>query len=233
MTKTLEDVFRDLSYGPLSNLSIGMEGAGTIKLDKQDRLVSLVNQGLTRIYSRVMVAQKELKLRTLVGRALYTLRKEHAESDDTLADKFIRDSVDDPFTGDLIRILAVFDCEGEEVPLNDSGAEGSVFTPKPDQLQLPHARGGETYYVLYQAAHPVLETGDPSQEIDLVEPLFEALEAFVAGKVLRSMNGAEHHAKGSELIGQFDTIIAEADSLDITKQSLATTTTKLEDRGFV
>lgn len=45
--------FQSLSFGELSNLSIGENGAGTIKEAEQDRVASYTNKALTLLYSRL------------------------------------------------------------------------------------------------------------------------------------------------------------------------------------
>ena len=44
--------FQSLSFGELSNLSIGENGAGTIKEAEQEKITHFTNQALTQLYSK-------------------------------------------------------------------------------------------------------------------------------------------------------------------------------------
>jgi hypothetical protein len=44
---TVEDLFRDLSLGELSNLSMGVEGEGTIEEKHQPKIIRQANEGTT------------------------------------------------------------------------------------------------------------------------------------------------------------------------------------------
>ena len=233
MTKTLGAVFRDLSFGPLSNLSIGSEGIGTIAGVQQDRVVSLVNQGTRWLYARFIIYRKELFIETIEGRKKYPLKVEHADSVAGGGEKYIKDSSANPFTGDLLRILAVWDPEGHETPLNMLGEETSLRTPNPYTLLIPEFEPGTLYRVAYQAAPEPLLTTDEEQELYLPEPLYEALEAFVAHKVFRSMNGEEHRRQAIDQFNTFEGICNELINNDLAKESHNSGYTKLEDRGFV
>ena len=61
----LLDLFERLSFGELSNLAIGMEGAGTIRESDQRKVLAHVNDGLLQLYSRFILQTKYLFLRKL------------------------------------------------------------------------------------------------------------------------------------------------------------------------
>lgn len=233
MSKTLGEVLEDLSYGPFSNLAIGGDGFGDIPLDQQRKLLRHINEGLIRLYSRFLLAERQISIRALSTRTLYPLRKVHADSDISIEYKFIADSPEMPFEEDVIQILRVENDKGQEYPLNNYDEATSLFTPKPDVLQIPEPDEETLYHVLYQARHKRLVEGDPDQDIDLPEPLHGALEAYVAYRVYANMNGQEHKLRSDEHLATYEAICGEVLGMDLAKTSLASTTTKLEDRGFV
>lgn len=230
--KTLGDVFRDLSYGPLSGLVIGSEGSGTIATAQQDRVVGLLNQGLKRIYTRFVLSRKDLVLRDIEDVQSYPLLRKHAESDPEETAKFIVDTAEDPYLGDLLRVLSVKDEDGVELFLNMQGCKDALSTPKTNTLRIPEPEGGKLYSVHYQAAHALLEGTDQGQGIYLPEPLYEALEAFVAHKITRAMAGEENRRQSSELFGTYEGICEDFDRKDQGTASQNAEHTKLELRGF-
>jgi hypothetical protein len=233
MTKTLSDVMRDLSHGVLSNLSIGSEGIGEIDDENQERVVSLINQGLARLHSRFMLSKKEITIQMIEGRYEYPLRLVHAESSDSISEKFIKDSETDPFEDDVIRVLKVFDAEGSELTVNSNDTPYGLITRKPNELKFEEVKDGETFRVLYQAGHKRLGVEDLTEEIVLPEPLYEALECYVGQRVLRAMNGQEHRAQGNDLLEMYEAICREIDEKDLHRESMTSANTKFEHWGFV
>ena len=101
----LEDLFSRLSYGELSNLSIGNEGRGSIKEEDIPKLVAHVNDGLTRIYSRFVLCTKQLLIEQVQHITNYHLITKYAES--AGADvpwPYIKDLPGNLFKGDVIRM---------------------------------------------------------------------------------------------------------------------------------
>lgn len=237
MYNKLGDLFANLSYGPLAGLSIGMDGTGLIEVNAEGRLVHFTNQGLTRLYSRFLVLERELTIRCIDGKTLYPLFRKYSDNYTPLpgevpAQRFIVDSPAAPFMADSIRVLRAWDKDFNPVPVNDEGAETSVFTPSKDTIQIPGAVAGDLYHFTYQARHPQICTGNLDQSIYLPEPLWEALEAFIGWKIYASMNGDEHRASSRDHKENYENICANAEERDLVKTSLVQTNSKLEERGF-
>lgn len=233
MNKTLADVFEDLSYGPFAGLSIGNEGTGHIPTGQQGRVVSLLNVGLKRLYSRFDIMRKTLSLETMTGRLSYPLLLAHAVTNEDVADKFIIDTVGNPFRGDVIKVISVYDPEGHEMLINITGEETSLMTPQPHEIVFPEFEEELVYQVLYKASHPRLTHGDMTQKIILPAVLDEALLSYVGAHVLSGMNGQEHQIRGAELRNNYEAICAEVEQKDHTRESMTSEPTKLESRGFV
>lgn len=234
----LREFFSKLSYGPLSNLSIGGEGSGIIPAQHEQRLMHLTEQSLIALFGRFNLLEKDVVIRILPGRTEYPLRVEHALTSTTLGvDKFIHDSAGRPFTGDVLKILEVYDEAGCPRVLNDSGDCSSLFTPSHDVLQVPLAPAGvphaDGYAVLYQARHPELDPTTLDQKLLLPETLIPALEAHVSYQVISPMNGAEHVQKAAELLSRFEMICAEVENRDLASTSIIQTHDKFCQRGFV
>lgn len=224
-----------LALGELKNTP-AINETDPSQLKEQHRLMIIkhLNLGLTNLYSKFILLEKELLLRTQLSITHYYLRKEFARSNSAIVPyKYIDDTKCGEYTEDLIKILRVYNNMGEEVYLNDSEQHESVFTTQYDCLQITGVHLGSMFSVVYQARHPEMTGTDPCQEIKLPFFLEEAIQAYVASKVLSHMNGQEHSAKGQEYMGIYAGICADVEMRDMIRNSVATTNTKLEKRGFV
>lgn len=232
----LQTLHANLSFGELSNLSIGEDGVGTIRAADHNKILLFVNQGLDKIYRRFRLLEKELTIEAQDEQYTYYLRREFAqtETQTIVPVKYIRDTVADPFIEDVVKILNVYDELAVEIPLNDNEAEVSFFTPSFDSIQIPEPVTGNAYHILYQATHPVLVPNDLTQEIILPEYLERALQAYVAYRVLAPMNGEEHRARALELNAEFMAEMGEVEDQDLASTSRKTAQgDKFEMRGFV
>jgi len=232
----LSELFNRMSLGVLSNLAIGGEVLGTVPAASRPKLTMHVDNALAVIYARFNLLERELIIRAYTGLYDYPFEKQFADMDRTVGPKFIEDTLDNIFTEDVFKVLAIYNSLWEEIPLNDPGDPTSLFTPNSNSLQIPVSVTGDVYHLLYQAKHPKLVWTAPvvtTQKILLPEILIPALEAHVAYQVFSPMNGAEHTAKAVEHLGRFEMICAEVETRDFVTSSLVQTHSKLDDRGFI
>ena len=230
----LEELFSRLSYGELSNLSIGNEGRGAIREEDIPKVTAHVNDGLLRIYSRFVLSTKQLIIEQVRHITNYHLIPKFAES--TGSDKpwpYIKDLPDEPFLGDLIRVLEVYDSMGRGYVLNDKDDPTSLFTPAPQLLQVPDPKAGQSLGVLYQARHIIVENEDLEQEIVIPFVLEGALQSFIAYKIYSNMNGQDNQAKSQEHLSTYDGICQDVEVRDLVNATFATSHHKLNERGFV
>lgn len=241
----LSELFTNLSYGELSNLSIGGEGSGTIPDAHKARLLGYVNQSLTSIYSRFMLRENEVVVAAYDHITLYPLKKKFAVQDETvLAEgevKFIEDTSFAPFEEDVVKVLGIYNEEGVEEALNDPLNEHSFYTPATGMdvtIQMPFPQEGNSYFVIYHATHPKLVIGeggaiDLSQQILLPSVLESALQKRVAWHVFSPMNGAEHVSRAQEHLANFEMICFDAEQRDLVSTSRTQVNAKLHDRGWI
>ncbi|MGQ0565597.1 MAG: hypothetical protein ACT4OK_11070 [Gemmobacter sp.] len=233
---TLDQLFSRLSLGVLSNLSIGSEGQGMIPSQHHRRVAMMVDNALTQLYSRFNLLEREMVIRIYGSWTEYPFEKKYADTDPTVGPKFIEDSLANPFTEDVMKILEIFNEWGEEVVMNDPGDPTSLFTPNSRLLLVPTPVDGDCYHLLYQAYHPKLALSVPvqlSQPILAPAVLVPAIEHHVAYQVFSAINGMENASKAGEHLGRFEMICSEAETRDQATTSLVQTHSKLEDRGFV
>lgn len=193
---TLAELLQMLSYGPLSELAIGGNGSGTVPAGNIPKLVLRINAALTQLYTRFPLQLRTIAVATVDGLYHYPLRQEFAQtSASSEINKFIQDTVAEPFLGDVLAIASVADSANVELPLNDRNDALSWHVTSYDTLSMGYPLTGTTFFVQYQAAHaPIpLVPNDPALvQIRLPRQLENALLACVAAKIYggMSMEGA-------------------------------------------
>lgn len=232
MRKTLGDVFRDLSYGNLSNLAIGGEGKGAIPETHQERILALVNQGVTKLSGRFVVREESLLLRATKDQLEYDLIPERADSNLDAGSKYIIDTAQDPFDEEIMNVLIVIDENGDELVIDNREVSGSVMV-KGTHLKFSEVDEDEVFEIIYQPKPKLLESVEASQPIILPEALYEALEAYVGYRVMAPMNGVEHKVRSDDLKMTFEMICNDALDKGLVRLSVTGSNAKLGYRGFV
>lgn len=231
----LSDLFTKLSYGELSNLSIGCDGAGTIELAQQPKVVNYVNDGLTRLYSKYVLKEADVIIQLQNFITEYYLLDRYASNnpspdpEDTL---YILDYPSSPFEEDVIKIIRATDAEGNILSLNDPENKESFFTPQYNVLQVPFPIQDVIIGVVYQARHPIMTHTNLDATIDLPVSLYEALQSFVAHKIFFHMGGDNLNIAAGHL-ANFDRICDEVKMADTANTSSSQTSSKFNKRGFV
>lgn len=232
----VSELFRRLSYGEFSNLSISSSGSGKIDKVSYPKLIQYINQGLLALYSRFILSEKTVLIVCLEHVVYYHLKRRFAEaSGSNETNHYIKDLIQSPFEEDVIKILEVFDSSGRPRVLNDKENQYSLFTPQPDILQVPNPIRGQALGIVYQARHrPLVDEGDDilSQDMDLPFFLEGALEFYVAHLLYSHMNGQENKITSQENLAKYEAVCAEVDSRDLANNTFATNHSKLEQRGF-
>ncbi|ESX17882.1 hypothetical protein X766_15920 [Mesorhizobium sp. LSJC255A00] len=233
------DLFRQLSFGELSNLAISNSGSGAIVEEKQPQLIHYANDALLALYSRFLLSEKDLVIEMANQITNYHLIRKYTETSGSDVDwPYIKDLPDEPYEEDLIKILEVWDASGCQLPLNDKEDPRSLFTPYPNILQVPAPVGGLELAVVYQASHRKLDdrlnATSPllDQNIELPIYLENPLRLFVAYKVFSHMNGQENIVKSQEYLGAYEAACLDIEQRDLVNQTFSTSHHKLEDRGF-
>jgi hypothetical protein len=233
----LSDLFGMLSTGELSNLTLGNDGAGTIKAGKEQQVVNYINEGLLRLYGRFVLKEKELLLEQIPHQTSYELVPKFARSYVPVSPEvaepiyYIHDTPQLPFIGDIIKILAVFnDCKCP-IPLNDESEHMSVFTPQANLLQVPCVHPGRFLSLIYQARHPKLTT-DLNSIVELPDILVGALTAYVAYKAYSHMNTEVSTAKAQEHMSLYESVCADAVDKDLINATVSTNNLKFSKRGW-
>ncbi|QWY83539.1 putative tail protein [Rhizobium phage RHph_X2_28B] len=231
----LLDLFKRLSLGELSNLSLGNDGAGTIDEGNYDKLIGYTNDALQKLFTRFILKENSLILELQAHITNYHLIPRFAQSsqDNAKDIQYIMDLHCAPFKGDLIKILEVFDAYGCRKVLNDAESYGSLFTPQPHVLQVPNPVQGEPLSVSYQASHKVLSSAELHDQIEIPSYMENLLRTYVAYKVYCDMNGQENIVKGQEYLAAYEAGCTDIETKDLVNGTISTTNTKFAKRGWV
>lgn len=219
----LAQLLQRLAQGPVGDLSIGGDRSGTIPAGEIAGMVAKTQAALTALHTQFALSLKTLTIEVVSGIFLYPLRKEFAQTSSSAEiHKFIKDSVAQPFLGDLINIEHVLDAQRCELPLNKRQDCTSWFQVAYDTLSMDYPVTGDTYFVEYRADHAALDVaGDlASQLIRIPTALEEALLAKVGHEVFAAQGSETAQAKAAELLAKYQLICAEIEARNTTGTSM-------------
>lgn len=232
----VSDLFTRLSYGPFSNLSIGMDGSGTIADATKPKIITHLNDALTQLYSRFVLSEDDLLINQDDGIRYYHLTPEFAASnvDAPLGQvQYIVDTPEDPFTGNVIKVLVVRDQYGREMDLNDPTGSNPIYTPQPLLLQVPSPELDAPLGVVYQASHPLIGISDYAAKISVPRVLEPALISHIAYQVYSNMNSSESSAKASEHLSIYESVCSSIEDKDLVNNTYSMSNVRFEKRGWV
>ena len=213
---TVEELFRQLSYGELSNLSIAVDATGTIKKAQQNRVIHFTNEALRALHARFQLLDSSTLL-TIVGEEIsYSLPE------------------------NTLQVLAILTEQGRSLPfttnVNSQGIyvhTGILYIPVKD---LPYLEQNSQLQILLQLRHPILnpivEGADLQQEISLLPELHKALTAYIAAEMYGSMNTADAMGIAANHRARYETVCLEALSLGLVPSEIRPNQ-KFEARGWI
>lgn len=237
----LKDFFVTLSHIEFSSLSLGSNGAGSIDGSQANRVVSCINEALAGISTKFVLREKELIIQTFDWKTKYPLRKEYAVTDPTeVSHKYIMDTPNNPYKGDLVKILSVFNEIGQELPINDSDQYASVFIPEYDILEIMHPSDDNAFSVIYQCPLDPLFYNDGSNNEEFMDQILRipfalrgAFRSLVGYHLFSSMGGQEFGQIAQNFMMRYEQLCFEVESKNSLGDTAISTGTKLEARGFV
>lgn len=246
----LSEIFKQLSYGELSQLKIGGSGTGSIADEDYDRLVSCINLGLTALHTRFPLKRKSLVLQVVPQQEAYYLNPNFAVSNEasTEATKYLLDSTDDPFLDDILKVEALYTTSGLELVLNSRGDPLSAFTPSHGVLTLPEAVYApsastdaayvtETVEVHYRANHPIMEDGvgmyrAEEVDVDLPYQYLQPLLFFVASRMHNALGMVNEFHMGNSFYAKYEMACQELERHNVNIDQMGATN-KFSSRGWV
>lgn len=228
----------NLSMGVLNNTMYSRAWKDGVGIEA---LVPLIEEGLTRLYSRFILREKHVIIEMRVGTTFYHFKRMFSV---TGADPiqvpypYIMDLPGESFVEDVIKILSVHDTQNVLRPLNDPNQINSVFTPQPDILQNPYPRELEALMVTYQAGPEPLYTLNGDGNVELVGEFYlppvlvPALANYVAYMVYSRINTAESSAKAASHLQIYEMICKDAEMFDLVNNSKSSTNLRFGQNGW-
>lgn len=233
----LQDFCKKLANGRLSNTSMVVDSGGLIiKVAQRQKVIDAINEGLIRLYTRFILSEKDVVISLRDHITSYRLNSLYSESlypQDGVEIPYILDLPGEVFSDDVIKVLAVYNHDGCELPLNNSTNVKSVFTPRFDVVQVPEPKTGELMNVVYQAKHILLTVADPLEEITLPDTLYGALEAYVAHLLFADINSDDAKIRSDKQLAKYEQICGDVILTDTISLTNIQSNIKFQNRGWI
>ena len=196
----LKEIFDQLTYGELSQISIGGGAAGQIRPADHAKLVAHTNLGLTALYKRFNLKMGRFTLELQPGLTTYQLNSQFCQSNTRSKQplKYIDDAAM-PFKDSLLKVEYVFAETGFEFSVNNPVDIYSMNTPTQRVLTvpadivarkdtLPEDMKTSTLEIVFRDNHPKILTDDGEIEpeevqLELPETHVDALLYYIASRV--------------------------------------------------
>ena len=202
-------------------------------------IINALNLELTQLYSRYPVLEKDVAFRRFPQISIYHLTRRYCRSNDESKElyKYILDTRDNPFLGDVLKIENAYTESGQHIVLNDNNNPRAWFTPSFDTIQIPNTTDIDTRIAIigYKAKPEHIDPNTTDFEKDiyipsyLEEPMIYGITMRVAER-LPTQTGMQvvqmAQAKYKELCDNVDT-------LNLFHENNVSTNIKLGMRKFV
>lgn len=229
----VQTLMSQLSQNEFHNLALSNDGSGSIRQTDQGRVINYINDGLWDLTNRFIFNEKCVTVMQVEDIKRYELITANAVSaNDGTSYPYIRDSVEEPFLGDVLKVLAVWDGRGDNRVLNDEGAEKPIFTNIPQTLIVPKPEK-DIFLGVYYQPKPILIADNPLQtELNLPEYVYPALRAYVAQKVFMSIGTGDSMRMSQEYQTQYMMYVNDLQAVD-KASSTRLTTNAFSKKGWV
>lgn len=200
------------------------------------KLLPAVNSCLRQIYIDNQIAQKELVLRTNANTTQYFLTVEHAVTNVAAVEKYIIDTVLNPYTGDLARIDEVQDEESRLVySAHENISGGFVRIPRWDCLTFSTPLDNKEYLVRYRASAPVMTENQNDSSIQLTLPpgYVDLLRLYVAERVYGAQKTPESVTKAAQYRMEAKELVTRLRGQDTSQEPGYDFDNRLLQKGFV
>ncbi len=220
----LDELFISLALGELANSSYVELNQLELNKNQLNRVINAINQGLTLIHTHLPLRHNQIVIQLHDNIGTYYLDSRYAKSNtvSTAAVKFILDTPSNPFKDDILNIIGVYNLEGQQYPLNDQYAIGSLFTPDYNSLMVPLAMWQnhkvpynvvDKLVLVYQADHPKIPLNEPltsQMEIHL-SPIYQSmLQAYVAHLLHMHIGSEQSINQSNQYFAKFNSLMQTA-----------------------
>ena len=233
----LSEIFDQLTQGELTHMH--MSGADSIGIEECDypKIVPHVNLALAELYKRFTLKVSSLVLQQTETINEYPLIPENAltYSGINVNPRFIIDTLDNPFQGDITVIEEIKDSDGLVLPLNVRNDSEALRTPDYRTVYIPSPVEGTLLTVHYKASHTHIETKGlkPHEyEVNLPYTLMQPLLLFVASRIMMNLNQDGAVTEGTNLMGRFEAAVQHILTLGLVNKKEEQENDKLDVNGW-
>ena len=230
---TLQDIFDQLKYGELSQISIGGNDQGVLDENNWEPLIAHINLGLMALYKRFFLKEGRVTVKLLPDKTRYLLHSDYSVLSQRrpAEEKYILDTADNRFDDDILKVEEVMTDAGFTLFLNNAASPYSVFTPTTYSLRvpsvivnqgndLPDTLKTENLELVYRANHPkiVVPLGyfDPDRvEIELPASHLEALLFYVASRVSNPIGMTNEFHAGNSWFARYEQACLELENKNL------------------
>ena len=214
----LLDVFTALTYGELKTLSLGNfcpeDYESTPDPKDYAQIMSHITLALTELHKRFLLSTEELFIQQYAHIEIYSLTWPYAATNAGSSEtyKYILDTSENPFQDNVLKVEECYNEIGEQLILNESKEDESLFTPSFNTIQVPNPVSANVLGVQYRADHPklVYTKGMNPAEVEVALPrgLLEALLYYVAMRNFSGLNTDDNH-EGNNYRSKFEQSCAQ------------------------
>lgn len=247
----LQEIFDQLTYGELSQLSMGGGEAGVIDESNYPRVLQHINLGLTALYKRFTLKEGRIQLMFVPGQTTYAITSAFAQTNNRsqVPNKYLFDSVALPFKDDILKIERAYTDAGLEMDLNVNNSQYSLATPSmatirvhPDVVSrlpsLPDWLKTNGLGLVYRANHPKILIGngyfDPTKVlVQLPDSHLEALLLFVASRAHNPIGVTNEFNAGNNYNAKYEAECKKLENENLEVNQGGGDNERFRRRGFV
>lgn len=226
MKITLAKVLESLSHDTLSFMADSNHARGSIVGAQIPKVISRVNSVLRRLNVKFTLSEKRVRINLETGRRYYPL---------TVGASWIVSDPDEPFIGDVSRILSIETSNGRVHDLNDVAKHNSILLrDEGKSLVVDSFVPTGPAVVTFKANTPQfdLDVENLTQEIEIPEALLNALYLGVAAISYEGIGGAENISMAMAKWKQYEAECVEAKINSAVEVEEFEDKNTFADRGF-
>ena len=202
-------------------------------------IINALNLELTQLYSRFPVLEKEVAFRRFPEISMYHLTRRYCRSNDESKElyKYILDTKDNPFLGDVLKIENAYTESGQHIVLNDNNNPRAWFTPSFDTIQIPNTTDIDTRIAIigYKAKPEHIDPNTTDFEKDIYIPSYLE-EPMIYGVTMRVAERLPTQT-GMQVVqmaqAKYKELCDNVDTLNLFHENNVSTNIKLGMRKFV
>lgn len=202
-------------------------------------IINALNLELTQLYSRYPVLEKDVAFRRFPEISLYHLTRRYCRSNDESKElyKYILDTHDNPFLGDVLKIENAYTESGQHIVLNDNNNPRAWFTPSFDTIQIPNTTDIDTRIAIigYKAKPEHIDPNTTDFEKDIYIPSYLE-EPMIYGITMRVAERLPTQT-GMQVVQmaqvKYKELCDNVDTLNLFHENNVSTNIKLGMRKFV